>query len=129
MILKKSCFCYSLRHGAVVIGISVVMSSAISLLAFIGMIAEWKDIRLQFKDERMRERKILVLLSHIEETKVSFFSVVYPMLIISSVLSSVYLVFSVLMLKGVKEVNFIITNDRVIFHMESLFLERKIRTT
>lgn len=57
MILKKSCFCYSLRHGAVVIGISVVVSSAVSLLALIGMIAEWKDIRESFKDERMRERK------------------------------------------------------------------------
>ena len=59
MILKKSCCCYSLQHGAIVIGIAVMVSSAIALLTEVGMIAEWEDIKESIKDPKMQQCKII----------------------------------------------------------------------
>ena len=53
----RSCFCYSLEHGAVIIGILSMMSSAVLLLAEVAMLAEWEDIQKNFKDERMKRCK------------------------------------------------------------------------
>ena len=74
-----------LEHGAVVIGITCVISSGVALILEIGMIADWDDIKLNFKDRRMRD-------------------FVYPLLIVSLALSFVYLVFSIVLLKGIQEV-------------------------
>ena len=54
----KSCFCYSLQNGAVIIGIIFMLSSAVALLLEIGMLAEWDDIKLNFKDVRMQKCKL-----------------------------------------------------------------------
>jgi hypothetical protein len=54
MRLKRSCCCYSLQHGAIVIGITVMVASAVALLTEIGMIAEWEDIKESLKDPRMQ---------------------------------------------------------------------------
>ena len=81
----RSCFCYSLENGAVIIGIIFMISSAVALLMEIGMLAEWKDVQLSFKDERMRK-------------------FVHPFLIVSIALSLVYLIFSILLLKGIQQV-------------------------
>ncbi len=57
MFLKKSFCCYSLQHGAIVIGIAVMVASAVALLTEVGMIAEWEDIKESLKDPRMRQCK------------------------------------------------------------------------
>lgn len=82
----RSCFCYSLEHGAVIIGITFLISSGVALLAEIGMLVEWHDIQNNFKDERMR-------------------AFVHPFLIVAIALSSVYLIFSLLLLKGINKGN------------------------
>lgn len=57
MYLKRSCCCYSLQHGAIMIGITVMVASAVALLTEIGMIAEWEDIKDSLKDPRMQRCK------------------------------------------------------------------------
>ena len=52
MFLKKSCCCYSLQHGTVIIGITFMISSAVALLLEIGLIAEWADIKDYVEDDR-----------------------------------------------------------------------------
>ena len=69
MILKKSCCCYSLQHGAIVIGIAVMVSSAIALLTEVGMIAEWENIKESIKDPKMQQCKIIFKsLEHLNQT-------------------------------------------------------------
>ena len=62
MILKKSFCCYSLQHGAIVIGIAVMVSSAIALIAEVGMIAEWEDIKESIKNPKMQQCEIYFFL-------------------------------------------------------------------
>ena len=83
---NKSCCCYSLEHGAIIIGITFMISSSVALLCEIGMLAEWNDIKHNFNDKRMRK-------------------FVHPFLIVSMVLSAVYIIFSILLLNGIKKVN------------------------
>jgi len=80
---SKSCCCYSLEHGAVIIGITFMIGTSVALLANIGLLAEWDAIKSSFKDKRMQK-------------------FVHPFLIISMVLNGVYLIFSILLLKGIK---------------------------
>lgn len=57
----RSCFCYSLEYGAVIIGIISMMSSAIGLLCEVGMLYEWdRGISDNFEDKRMKKCKIWV---------------------------------------------------------------------
>ena len=59
----RSCFCYSLEYGAVIIGIISMMSSAIGLLCEVGMLYEWdRGISDNFEDKRMKKCKIWVFL-------------------------------------------------------------------
>ena len=81
---NKSCCCYSLEHGAVIIGITFMVSTSVALLCNIGLLAEWDAIKVNFKDKRMRK-------------------FVHPFLIISMVLNGVYLIFSIVLLKGIKK--------------------------
>jgi hypothetical protein len=55
MYLKRSCCCYSLPHGAIIIGIAVMVCSAVGLLTEIGMIAEWQDIKESLKNPKMQQ--------------------------------------------------------------------------
>ena len=59
MYLKRSCCCYSLQHGAIVIGITVMVASAVALMTEVGMIAEWEDIKESLRDPRMQQCKSL----------------------------------------------------------------------
>ena len=40
-----------------IIGIAVMVASAVALLTEVGMIAEWEDIKESLKDPRMRQCK------------------------------------------------------------------------
>lgn len=86
MRLKKGCCCYSLQDGAIIIGITFMMASSVALLMEVGLIAEWEDVKLSLHDKRMRQ-------------------FTFPVLIVGTVLSAVYILFSVLMLHGVKMEN------------------------
>ena len=81
---SKSCCCYSLEHGAVIIGITFMIGTSVALLCNIGLLAEWDAIKSSFKDKRMQK-------------------FVHPFLIISMVLNGVYLIFSILLLNGIKK--------------------------
>ena len=104
----KSCLCYSLEHGAIIIGITFMLSSAIGLMLYVGMLLQWDEIKLNFNDKRMRQcmynSKNLLNKPKYELKYSIFFSVVKPFLIVNITLSSVYIIFSVLLLKGIKEV-------------------------
>ena len=58
---SKSCLCYSLEHGAVIIGITFMMSSAIALLAEVGLILQWNDMKIHFKNDKMKQCKFNLL--------------------------------------------------------------------
>ncbi len=57
MFLKTCCFCESLRHGALVIGLFFMMASAVMVLLEVGLLAEWADVQTHIVNERMRECK------------------------------------------------------------------------
>lgn len=57
LLPRKSCCCYSLQHGTVVIGIVFMVGSAVALLMEVGLIGEWRDIKLQMEDEKHIECK------------------------------------------------------------------------
>ena len=60
----RSCFCYSLEYGAVIIGIISMMSSAIGLLCEVGMLYEWdRGISENFEDKRMKKCRNLYFLA------------------------------------------------------------------
>ena len=98
-----------------------MMSSAIGLLCEVGMLYEWdRGISDNFEDKRMKKCKIWISLSFFcfkfgaIRKYVLYFSVVRPVLIISIALSGVYLIFSILLLKGIKEVRCEIKNLLII---------------
>ena len=99
-----------------------MMSSAIGLLCEVGMLYEWdRGISDNFEDKRMKKCKILIWFFFFLCFKfgairkyVLYFSVVRPVLIISIALSGVYLIFSILLLKGIKEVRCEIQNLLII---------------
>lgn len=82
VLFNRSCCCYSLRDGAIIIGITFMISSVVALLLEIGLIVEWSDIK-----DHMNEH-----LRHFT----------YPLILVSFVLSLTYLIFSILLLSGVK---------------------------
>ena len=54
---SKSCLCYSMENGAVIIGITFMMSSAIALILEFGLILQWNDMKIHFKNDTMRQCK------------------------------------------------------------------------
>ena len=96
-----------------------MMSSAIGLLCEVGMLYEWdRGISDNFEDKRMKKCKIWVSFFLFWFCTIRkyllYFSVVRPVLIISIALSGVYLIFSILLLKGIKEVRHEIQNLLII---------------
>ena len=83
-VLARSCCCYALDHGTVIIGIVSMLASTVAVLLEIGLIAEWPDIAS-------------------EEGDIST-AVSRPVLIVSLGLSAAYWLFSIFLLKAVKEV-------------------------
>ncbi|TRY62175.1 hypothetical protein TCAL_16242 [Tigriopus californicus] len=79
---SRSCCCYSPRDGAIIIGITFMICSTVALLLEIGLIVEWSDIK-----DNMNEH-----LRHFT----------YPLILVSFVLSFTSLIFSILLLSGVK---------------------------
>ena len=58
---SKSCLCYSMENGAVIIGITFMMSSAIALILEFGLIFQWNDMKIHFKNDTMRQCKFSLL--------------------------------------------------------------------
>ena len=63
---NKSCLCYSVETGAVIIGITFMVSTTVAILLYCGMILDWDEMKLNFKDKRMRNCK-----PHIQFSKVN----------------------------------------------------------
>ena len=59
-MLKKSCCCYSLQHGAVIIGITFMITSAVLVLMEVGLLAEWTDVQKSFRDLKSRQCKTIL---------------------------------------------------------------------
>ena len=77
---SKSCLCYSLEHGAVIIGITFMMSSAIALIAEVGMILQWNDMKIHFKNDTMKQCQLSLLRKKTLKVHISilFFSSFLP---------------------------------------------------
>ena len=46
-----------MENGAVIIGITFMMSSAIALILEFGLIFQWNDMKIHFKNDTMRQCK------------------------------------------------------------------------
>ena len=50
-----------MENGAVIIGITFMMSSAIALILEFGLIFQWNDMKIHFKNDTMRQCKFSLL--------------------------------------------------------------------
>lgn len=83
-MLKKSCCCYSLEYGAVVIGITFFIINSVGFLMQVALLAEWEDVKDSISDPGPIRHATLTYL------------------IVMAVLSFFYVIFSILLLHGIK---------------------------